>query len=50
MIRAEARRAAASQREDPAMFAKLTRAPEFVLTMSFISVLAAYLVGASLIA
>jgi hypothetical protein len=32
------------------MFAKLTRAPEFVLTMSFISILAAYLAAASLTA
>jgi hypothetical protein len=42
--------AAAPQPEDPAMFAKLTRAPEFVLTMSFISILAAYLAAASLTA
>ena len=32
------------------MFAKLTRAPEFVLTMSFISVLAVYFSAASLFA
>jgi hypothetical protein len=32
------------------MFAKLSRAPEFVLTVSFISILAAYLAAASVIA
>jgi hypothetical protein len=40
--------AAAPQPEDPAMFAKLTRAPEFVLTRSFICVVAMYFLAASL--